>query len=78
MISKELQETIKYVATAYIHLLLAPKETINGREFAKRIMAAYDISEKRNAIACSISKDYIETITRNGESFFYRTIEKEN
>lgn len=77
MTSKELQETIKYIATAYIHLL-SPKETINGREFAKRIMSAYDISEKRNAIACSISRDYIETIIRNGESVFYRTIEKEN
>lgn len=77
MTSKELQETIKYIATSYIHLL-APKETINGREFAKRIMAAYDISEKRNAISCSISRDYIETIIRNGESVFYRTFEKEN
>lgn len=77
MTSKEIQETIKYIATAYIHLL-APIETINGREFAKRIMSAYDISEKRNAISYSISRDYIETITRKGESFFYRTIEKEN
>lgn len=77
MESKELQETIKYVATAYGHLL-APKKTINGEQFAKRIEAAYDTSVERNAISCNIARDCIETIMRNEELIFYRTYEKEN